>query len=63
MDAFSGHADRSDLLDNISKIDGIKKIFLVHGEESQGQKFKSYLEESGYNDVIHPAPGDEINLP
>lgn len=63
MDAFSGHADRSDLLDNISKIEGVKKIFLVHGEESQGQKFKSYLEESGYNDVIHPKPGDEINLP
>lgn len=63
MDAFSGHADRSDLLDYISKIEGLKKIFLVHGEESQGQKFKSYLEESGFKDVVQPERGQEIELP
>lgn len=63
MDAFSGHADRSDLLDYISKIEGLKKIFLVHGEESQGQKFKSYLEESGFKDVEQPERGQEFELP
>lgn len=63
MDAFSGHADRSDLLDYISKIEGLKKIFLVHGEETQGQKFKSYLEESGFKDVVQPERGQEIEIP
>lgn len=63
MDAFSGHADRSDLLGYISKIKGLKKIFLVHGEETQGQKFKSYLEENGFKDVVQPERGQEFNLP
>ena len=63
IDAFSGHADRSDLLDYISRVEGLKKIFLVHGEEEQGKKFKSYLEENGYKDVIQPSRGDVLELP
>ncbi|MBU0668282.1 MBL fold metallo-hydrolase [Patescibacteria group bacterium] len=63
MDAFSGHADRSDLLDYISRVEGVKKIFLVHGEEDQAAKFKTYLEENGYKDVVQPARGDEIEIP
>ena len=57
MDAFSGHADRSDLLNYVSKIEGLKKIFLVHGEEEQSNKVKEYLHESGYTDVIQPGRG------
>lgn len=62
MDAFSGHADRSDLLNYINKVEGLKKIILVHGEEEQGKKFKSYLKESGYKDVIQPKRGQEIEV-
>jgi len=62
MDAFSGHADRSDLLDYIGKIKGIEKIFLVHGEEEQAKKFKMYLNESGHKNVEHPKPGQEFEL-
>lgn len=62
MDAFSAHADRSDLLDYIGKVPGVKKIFLVHGEEDQATKFKSYLEESGFKDVVVPGLGDEIEI-
>ena len=63
MDAFSGHADRSDLLDYISKVEGIKKIFLVHGEEEQGLKFKQVLNESGYKDVVQPARNETCEIP
>lgn len=62
MDAFSGHADRSDLLDYISHVERLKKIFLVHHEESQGEKFKGYLHESGYKDVEHPMPEQVIEI-
>lgn len=62
MDAFSGHADRSDLLDYISRVEGLKKIFLVHHEESQGKKFKEYLHESGFKDVEQPKPGQVIEI-
>ncbi|HLG25502.1 MAG TPA: MBL fold metallo-hydrolase [Candidatus Gracilibacteria bacterium] len=63
MDAFSGHADRSDLLDYIKNIEGLKKIFLVHGEEEQAGKFKEYLGESGYKDVIQPGRGETYEIP
>lgn len=63
MDAFSGHADRSDLLDYINKVEGVKKIFLVHGEEEQAGKFKSYLNENGFKDVVQPQRGQEIEIP
>jgi metallo-beta-lactamase family protein len=63
MDAFSGHADRSDLLDYISRIKGLKKIFLVHGEAEQQAAFKGYLNESGYKDVTMNEPGQPYEIP
>ena len=62
MDAFSAHADRSDLLDYIAHIRGLKKIFLVHGEEEQGLMFKGILNEEGYADVTMPALNEEFLL-
>ncbi len=62
MDAFSGHADRSDLLEYIGKIEGLEKVFLVHGEEKQRQAFSVALAENGINDVTLPALGEEFEL-
>ena len=52
IDAFSAHADRSDLLDYISKVKGVKKLFLVHGEEEAQIKFQAALKEGGYDSYI-----------
>ncbi len=62
MDAFSGHADRSDLLEYIQNLGPVKKIFLVHGEEKQAGKFKEYLEELGHKDISQPFMGEEFEL-
>ncbi len=62
MDAFSGHADRNDLIEYIGKIEGLKKIFLVHGEEEQSEKFKLALNEKGFKDVILPGRGEEYEV-
>lgn len=62
MDAFSAHADRSDLLDYVSYIRGLKKIFLVHGEEEQQDLLKNILNEQGYKDVSAPVPGEEFKF-
>jgi metallo-beta-lactamase family protein len=46
LDAFSGHADRSELKDYVSRLTGeIKKIAVVHGEESQALAFVDLLKE------------------
>jgi len=63
MDAFSGHADRSDLLDYITKIKKLKKIFLVHGEQTQLEFFKGALAENGFKDVHIPFLGEEVEIP
>lgn len=62
MDAFSGHADRSDLIDYLSKIKDIQKIILVHCEEEQGEAFKGYLAENGMEQVVLPILGEQIIL-
>lgn len=63
MDAFSGHGDRSDLLDYIGRVKGLNKIFLVHGEQTQLDAFKGALKENNYNDVYIPYYGEEIEIP
>ncbi|MBI2638364.1 MBL fold metallo-hydrolase [Candidatus Peregrinibacteria bacterium] len=62
MDAFSAHADRSDLLDYLAHIRELKKIFLVHGEVEQGMMFKNILLEEGFKDIDMPAPGEIFNF-
>lgn len=63
VDAFSGHADRSDLLDFVSQIKGLKQTFLVHGEESQGLTFKDILGEIRPEvDITVPSRGQTIDL-
>lgn len=62
MDAFSAHADRSDLLDYIGKIEGLKKVFLVHGEEKQLDAFNEALHQNGFDDVYIPSLGEEVEI-
>lgn len=35
LNGFSGHADKEDLIEFISKIENLKKIFIVHGDVNQ----------------------------
>jgi metallo-beta-lactamase family protein len=62
IDAFSAHADRSDLIDYVSHIEGIKKIFLVHGETDAMNAFQNVLHENGYDNAMIPSPGDIVDL-
>ncbi|MBP7058235.1 MBL fold metallo-hydrolase [Candidatus Gracilibacteria bacterium] len=63
LNAFSGHADRSDLIDYITHVNDVKKVFLVHGEEDQGMQFAGFLKENGYKDVTMPVRGQEVEIP
>lgn len=62
IDAFSAHADRSDLLDYILKVKGVKRTFLVHGEEKQANALRDGLEENGLKHIEYPFPGDSFVL-
>jgi len=44
LDSFSGHADKNELRRYVERITGdIKKIFVIHGEESQAMAFAETL--------------------
>jgi metallo-beta-lactamase family protein len=53
INAFSAHADYSECLDWLKKIDTscLKKIFLVHGEVQAQAAFKPYLRDNGFPNV------------
>jgi len=62
IDAFSAHADRSDLIDYIHKVEGVKKLFLVHGEEDQQLKLEAALEENGHKDIYIPEHEEIVEI-
>lgn len=61
INGYSGHGDQNDLLENIRVIDGLREIFLVHGEPEQQKLFETRLHQENEAWEIHiPAPGEEF---
>ena len=46
INGFSGHADKAELLAWHNQISGIKRTFLVHGEEQTMEYFASLLKDT-----------------
>ena len=63
MNSFSGHADYSEILDFVSRLDRkrLKKIFLVHGEKAAQENLKRLLEEKSFATQIVKA-GERYTL-
>jgi len=63
IEAFSGHADRTDLLAWVApRLKALRGIFLVHGEVDQMKSLSEALVSAGARDVRMPARGEKINL-
>lgn len=62
MNAYSAHADRSDLLDYATKVKGLKKLILVHGEDQACEDLKTAMLQNGIQDVIIPSFGETLEL-
>jgi len=59
---FSAHGDRNELLRFLQKSNlNVKKIALVHGEESQSLAFKDFLQGHGFN-VVVPKHGETLTI-
>ena len=60
---YSGHGDQHDLIENITRTEGIRQIFLVHGEPEQQDILAEKLRaEDRPWDVIIPKPGEEFPI-
>ncbi|MFN3782982.1 MAG: MBL fold metallo-hydrolase RNA specificity domain-containing protein [Spirosomataceae bacterium] len=57
IDVFSGHGDLNDLINFVEqqRPESLKKVFLVHGEESSMEHFKGVLAEKGFSNVEIPS--------
>ncbi len=64
IDSYSAHADANELMEYCSIFDKsrLQSIFLVHGENSQQEIFKSNLISLGFNDVQIPKRGECVRF-
>lgn len=65
LNSYSGHAGQDELLRFLQSgldADQLKRIWLVHGEESRGEKMKAYLADNGFNRVTIPFRGESFEL-
>jgi metallo-beta-lactamase family protein len=61
INAFSGHADQTELLDFVNGCLPLKRIFLVHGEVEQTQILADILTQKGL-EVYIPDKDEEVLL-
>lgn len=60
---MSSHADQPKLLSWLQHIQGVKKVFLVHGDTPQRETFMQKVKEtSSLHDIVLPHNGEEYNL-
>jgi metallo-beta-lactamase family protein len=64
LNAFSGHADRNEILAYARPFDRrqVKRVFLVHGDLDQEEKLAGALRDSGFSDVHLPVRGEKADL-
>ncbi len=59
--SMSGHADQIQLQEWFSRLDGVKRVFLVHGEEESRQAFAGRLKHFGAK-ITLPKIGDSFEF-
>lgn len=64
IDAYSGHADYKEMIGFLKCQDAskIQKTFIVHGEYTSQQFYKTELEKEGYKNINIPDVGEEFEL-
>ena len=63
LNGYSGHGDQKDLLDNVFGIQGLKKVFVVHGDPDQSKILADAItEKQPALSVTIPLPGNSFEL-
>ncbi|MEM7392428.1 MAG: MBL fold metallo-hydrolase RNA specificity domain-containing protein, partial [Verrucomicrobiota bacterium] len=61
LNAFSGHADRNDLLNYARKVKA-KQTFLVHGDDTPRKTLAQALRDENLGEVHLPKRGDVVEI-
>ena len=65
IEGFSGHGDYQEMIDYLTRslaVDQVQRVFVVHGEETAAETYKTHLEEAGFKCVEVPNKGQTIEL-
>ncbi len=62
INGFSAHADQKELLEWISKIEGLRTVFIVHGERDKEQVFKKAITKNLHKKAHIVKMGEIIHL-
>jgi metallo-beta-lactamase family protein len=62
INAYSGHADMADLDSFVCKVEGLKKLILVHGESTQMEPFAGRLKHVCEAEIFMPERDQEIEI-
>jgi metallo-beta-lactamase family protein len=63
INGYSAHADREELLEYVRQIgDFPRKVFVVHGDETESEELASGLRDMGLPDVLVPFPMQEVEV-
>lgn len=62
LNAFSAHADKDELFNYVKNIKGLKKVFLVHGEEENSVPFAEKIQSELGIEVVIPGLGESAEL-
>ena len=65
IEGFSGHGDYKEMIQYFAgcqNVEKIKKTFIVHGEKQAQEQMKEHLHEAGFQDVMIPAKGEEVEV-
>lgn len=62
MNGFSAHADKDEMAAYMKTIPGLKKVFVVHGEEAASLSFAEYIETKLKLKAHVPTAGEAVEL-
>ena len=62
FESFSGHADHRDLLDWLGGIEGVRKVFLVHGDAERSETLATAIEKELGIEASVPRRGESRTL-
>lgn len=65
IEGFSGHGDYREMIDYLTRslnTEAVRRIFIVHGEQSAQEAYKDHLYEAGFRGIEIPKKGEEVRL-
>ena len=65
IEGFSGHGDYKEMIDYFTRslqVEGVKRTFIVHGDESAAEAYKGHLHDAGFRNIEIPQKGETVEL-